>query len=99
MSNDEQGKSGNVILTQQYDCNKVAEESPALRIRAGLGWGKAPGGAIIFELPDGSEAFRLNDDGTIFEKGEKVADDRAMYEALRRWLATSETHYPSYDGK
>lgn len=96
MSETEDKKGGNLILQAQNPPNLPLEPGD-IRIMAGRGAGHAPGGSIIFELPDGSEHFRLEPDGTVMVRGDKVTSDLAMYEAFKMWLRAAETDYGKSD--
>ena len=46
----------------------------------------APSGSIVFELADGSEMMRFDDDGKAFVRGEQVDDNQGIYMHFRRWM-------------
>ncbi|KKM14367.1 hypothetical protein LCGC14_1706830 [marine sediment metagenome] len=45
-----------------------------------------PSGSIVFELADGREMMRFDDDGKVYVRGESVDDNQGIYMHFRRWL-------------
>jgi hypothetical protein len=45
------------------------------------------GGAIVFQLGDGTEALRFAPDGQVYVRGNLVEKDQLAWTALREWLA------------
>ena len=85
-------KGGDVTLTKQYPIHaqeirqEPSDEPGNLIIMAGAGALGGVNGSIIFKSPDGTEYFRLDPDGDVFEKGKRITSDLAMYTALKGWL-------------
>jgi len=45
-----------------------------------------PSGSIVFQLADGREMIRFDDDGKVYVRGEQVDDNQGIYFHFRRWL-------------
>ncbi len=45
-----------------------------------------PSGNIVFNLADGREMMRFDDDGKVYVRGEQVDDNQGIYMHFRRWL-------------
>jgi hypothetical protein len=48
-----------------------------------------PDGSFIWKLADGTEAMRIDPDGSFFVKGERAATQLEVYEQFKEWLRTS----------
>jgi hypothetical protein len=48
--------------------------------------GPSRGGDIIFNLADGSEFMRIDDNGQVYIQKRRVASDLAVYQGFRHWL-------------
>ena len=52
------------------------------------------GGAIIFELGDGTEVLRFAPDGKVYLRGELVHDNLQAWTGLREWLVNAKVIFP-----
>jgi hypothetical protein len=43
-------------------------------------------GDIVFQMADGREMMRFDDDGKVYVRGEQVDDNQGIYMHFRRWL-------------
>jgi hypothetical protein len=77
MTDEQSGRGGDIIFT------------------AGVGHKDAsgfqhPGGDFIFVLPDGTEWMRIAADGVATVRGEKVDQNKDVFDAFVKWLNRSE---------
>lgn len=92
---DDETVGGNLELRSQSVSLKDLRAGE-VRIKAGAFAGGMPtpvttehGGAIIFELGDGTEAIRFSPDGKVYIRGELVHDNLEAWTGLRAWLVNA----------
>jgi len=78
------GEGGNVSFSA--GCEPLG----AYLFQPGRGDPNYKDGSIIFNLADGTEALRLDGDGSAYVRGEKVdASSREVYDAFRKWVCVA----------
>lgn len=87
MTDSNSADGGNLIIHQQDEPRALLHhDEDTLTVRGGCPAGDGRGGDICFQLPDCTEAFRIEADGAVFIKGERCGYDAELYQAMRAFF-------------